>query len=138
MGPISASSFAAVTAAQPGSSSSAGAAFFSSLLELLVELCDLRVELATGSHELACELHLHILVLAGVKEQTINRWYRHGAPTGQQPWNPDGWIDEGPRKKRLQADALNLDALTEPQRNRSVTVRQRRATLQRATMAAAS
>ena len=73
-----------------------------------------------------------------VKEQTINRWYRHGAPTGQQPWNPDGWIDEGPRKKRLQADALNLDALTEPQRKRSVTVRQRRAALQREPIAAAS
>jgi integrase len=73
-----------------------------------------------------------------VREQTINRWYRDGAPTGQQPWNPDGWIDEGLRKKRLQADALNLDTLTETQRKRAVVVRQRRAARQRAPVASAS
>jgi hypothetical protein len=45
IGPISASSFAAVIAAQPGTSSSAGAASLVRLFELLVELADRAVEL---------------------------------------------------------------------------------------------
>ncbi len=63
-GPISASSLAAVTAAQPGSSSSAGAIVGRSLFELLVELADRAVQRPAGRDELACEPHLQLLLAA--------------------------------------------------------------------------
>ena len=62
IGPISASSFAAVTAPQPGSSSSAGASRGGPLFEFLVELVDRSRERAAAGDELACDPHLDVLL----------------------------------------------------------------------------
>ena len=65
IGPISASSLAAVTAAQPGSSSSPGAICSDPLFEFLVELGDRAVERAAVRDELAREPHLQLLLATG-------------------------------------------------------------------------
>ena len=65
IGPISASSLAAVTAPQPGSSSSAGRGLVGPLFELAVELGDRAVERAAAGDELAREPHLELSARGG-------------------------------------------------------------------------
>jgi hypothetical protein len=64
IGPISASSFAAVTAPQPGSSSSADATVGRPLFEFLVELVDRPRQRATAGDKLTCDPHLDFLLTA--------------------------------------------------------------------------
>ena len=64
--------------------------------------------------------------LFATSQQTINRWFREGPPGDRPlPWQSDGWIVDGTRKKRLPAESLNLSVLTEAQRERALLIRQR-------------
>jgi hypothetical protein len=66
----------------------------------------------------------------GTSEQAINRWYRKGPPPGRpEPWQPDGWEVTGPRRKVLAVEAINLEALTDQQKQTLIEVRRRRARL---------
>ena len=60
--PTSASSFAAVSAAQPGSSSSAGAVAAGPLFELTLEFRDCAGERAAAGNQFACHAHLDVLL----------------------------------------------------------------------------
>ncbi len=72
-----------------------------------------------------------LALLFGTSEQTINRWYREGAPSGRPlPWDPSGWKSNGPRSKLLRVSALESSLLTVEQERILAELRRRRALTQ--------
>jgi hypothetical protein len=66
--------------------------------------------------------------LYNTTDQTINRWIRDGFPCNKPVyWDADAWLVEGPRKKILRVEAINLELLTEAQRQRLRLLRRQRA-----------